>query len=1389
MAIGKEIKVVLTLDDKGFKVGIRDASGALQNFEKQATQAATSVKNVENHFASFGAKAHQLVTTMGMARFALMDLKDIFLSLPLAVLKTSGEVERLSKLMEGLSTETDTTKKRLEALNNTKFLFNMAQNAPFEVKALGDAFVKLKTGGIDPTNGSLKALVEGVAKFGGTSEQLKRAAIAIQQMGGKGVVSMEELRQQLGEAVPTAMQAMADGMNMSMAQLTKAVSQGTVSASMAMNKMLVVMGIQNAGAAKEMMSTWVGMLEQLKTKWELFKLAIGEEGMFDSAKAAVQDLMKAFGTDTAGSMARSIGRALNDAVVNVVAFTKEVIRLWDTIKMVGEAMLIYWGASKVAPILAGSIETMNKWRTAMLAGRDATLVSLADEASAKRAAAMQNARFLQERIDANQAEIAAEQQKAAALRAVRVQELREQIAANEAVMAVQRQRIADAAAAETARATSKAVALGNVAGLGTPEMRAEAAALSEKARQTKVAADQAEAYMRKLELQNGMLREEANLLAKSKAGLTDVALARQLENSHLQLSIDKYKQKAAAITEANRAMAMMQSATTTVISFIKSMVFSMNGLVLAITAAAYAWDYFSSKAKKAAEDAKNALNLSQTVERGKATREGIESAQRGIDNDKARVEGIDKEIKFLDPNSTNKQVQERIAKLRAERVTLVAQIEREQKAMRDALTQVARKDADAYASDLKGQAEDAADAAIKPFQEQRAKLVESFKQITKPTEAQQTAFNQSLQDLDVKALEAKRASLQKQATVYRQLVDAGKVTADQKAAYEKLIESLNKDATGVGEQIITRKAANVMMPGTKKGPENEPTDALLNKMNADENAVRRLGDRQEKMNADLIDISLLRQQATDEINMIMNQDRRLYEVHDPGDVQKAIDQLTQRKVLEEAVREQQAIFPKLEANRERLRQLQQTLADPGHVQAPKGEEEKLLVMLERIRHLAGDTGKALDPIIRDQRELLQTGGQIDIAQGLIEADKRVRQLRVDGVLDTRVRIMEEGRKEVADAEQKYKLLIEKAMQYDGDIEAITQRRTEEMRLLAEKQARALETPLQKLAREWNNGYEQILDATKSWAQGFLDTLTDMLTTGRGDWRKFLAGMLTDILQMNLKKEFGGAITGMFSGLGASLGNLLGIGKPGQMGPNDGPQLPGAVTNVAATAAGDAATQAAQKAAAESAKALADTTAQASGAMVEVSSTGLAQMGAATVTQALTTTTAAATDEVAMAATALMTDSTVTASLALMELAAAAATAAAGESAGSFFANGGVMSSSGSLPLKKYANGGIANKPQLAVFGEGSMNEAYVPLPDGRSIPVTMRSEGGAGGAQQGGADQTMVMINIEVNEADGSSSKTESGDTKVWSDVAEKVKAVVQQEIAKQSRPGGILYK
>ena len=106
-----------------------------------------------------------------------------------------------------------------------------------------------------------------------------------------------------------------------------------------------------------------------------------------------------------------------------------------------------------------------------------------------------------------------------------------------------------------------------------------------------------------------------------------------------------------------------------------------------------------------------------------------------------------------------------------------------------------------------------------------------------------------------------------------------------------------------------------------------------------------------------------------------------------------------------------------------------------------------------------------------------------------------------------------------------------------------------------------------------------------------------------------------------------------------------------------------------------------------------------------------------------------------------------------------------------FATGGVMTAKGPMTLKRYASGGIANSPQLAMFGEGSTPEAYVPLPDGRSIPVKMK----------GGGNDGNITVNVDAR---GTSVQ---GDNDQGARLGRAISAAVQQELIRQRRPGGLL--
>jgi len=79
-----------------------------------------------------------------------------------------------------------------------------------------------------------------------------------------------------------------------------------------------------------------------------------------------------------------------------------------------------------------------------------------------------------------------------------------------------------------------------------------------------------------------------------------------------------------------------------------------------------------------------------------------------------------------------------------------------------------------------------------------------------------------------------------------------------------------------------------------------------------------------------------------------------------------------------------------------------------------------------------------------------------------------------------------------------------------------------------------------------------------------------------------------------------------------------------------------------------------------------------------------------------------------------------------------------------FEKGGIMTPEGPLPLRRYDRGGIARSPQVALFGEGDRAEAYVPLPDGRHIPVRM----------QGGGDVTIINNSWTIKALDGADVKS-----------------------------------
>lgn len=106
------------------------------------------------------------------------------------------------------------------------------------------------------------------------------------------------------------------------------------------------------------------------------------------------------------------------------------------------------------------------------------------------------------------------------------------------------------------------------------------------------------------------------------------------------------------------------------------------------------------------------------------------------------------------------------------------------------------------------------------------------------------------------------------------------------------------------------------------------------------------------------------------------------------------------------------------------------------------------------------------------------------------------------------------------------------------------------------------------------------------------------------------------------------------------------------------------------------------------------------------------------------------------------------------------------------ANGGIAQGG----FRAFASGGIVTGPTLGLVGEGRYNEAVIPLPDGKSVPVNL---GGAGG---GGQITSNIVVNVN---SDGQSQSQQSGNGNA--ELGKKIEGAVKQVIVGELRPGGLL--
>ncbi|EMD1827416.1 TPA: phage tail tape measure protein [Klebsiella pneumoniae subsp. pneumoniae] len=1253
---------------------------------------------------------------------AARTVTDILFGWQKPIVEAAAEMQRMRVMLRGLNK--DKVNPGEAAAQDMQYIVNMAKNAPFAMQSLTDSFVKFRSAGLDPTDGSLKALVDSVARFGGDSELLKRAAVAVQQMSGKGVVSMEELRQQLGEAVPNAMKAMADAAGITMGELTKAVSSGTVEAKQALSLMFVGLRAENENAAKDMMQTYTGALAQLQTSFTLFADRVGQAGYLDSLTKGMKELSAVMNSAEGISFANSLGEGLTTAIDGLRELAQWLAKNQELVITLGK---IVAGMVAFKMLRAGILGVV---------GAGGQMLSTF----------MKMSTVIQTPF--------------------------------------------------TLGATA-VTRFNRAARMGLAPIPSLIFAI----------------------------RGAITGLKGAFAGLTAFIAANPIGAA--------FTVAAVAVAGLISYMTMLRSETSKVVDEIRKIPEAMTAAKRAQMA-----DYKERLDRQIAQKEQE-LNSGEKMVYGpgmagttiKIDRKKVESELSDLRKQRDRVSGtIDLGDTAVSKRLAKEAAESQIEKIRDENKDFSAKFV---KARQEALEKIQK------INDDKSLSDDEKNKLLGPLRETvnksylvpAQKLVESLSSRKTATEKQIAHFSDLLEKAKKEGNTEQVQKLQGSIRGYQEHLET--------VAQELTQAEFERDnAAKTGKGVKTNQGTVLGLGTSDKGADKALAQYMRNQMDS---AVyqRTLPDGTPMMDFEGKPIIGPKQLKT-QLNLQKASTASSLEKMSEKERAAAIAALTKAREQDAAAAERAgkrtANASERAAKREESAQqklaagFQKALDKADQLMGQMGESSKATVSFDQ----------SLRDVTKSLTDLANATPNEFISQEMVDqAKKRLADLRnatpeyremfnrrnveqmisawapeSDSIISAG--LMQSHEEKAAEFSDTYnrnlKALIElRDKATDPKIISLYNKQLNQL-VAAGNNAliKQTGTATQQLALEYENLADQIEGTWTDLFSGLTDTLTDFVVNGKMSISSLATSFLKDITNMVVKTQITLPLMNML-GMGttnagnAQSGNLMnGVASAIA---NQGVQLGNSGVSVAN---GDKSVGEATKETASGVNSM--------GQASQNAASGLSQAvnGVWDWTKSLFTGTDATKDQTkavnssilsmgnlstaagALAATFAMVGASSSSSSSRwlnfgLSLASTAVSAWAGSASSSSsepkpnvkkHANGGIFGKEGVVPLRAYQKGGIATSPQLAMFGEGSMNEAYVPLPDGRTIPVTLSAE--SAGKSTGNA-VSPVSIQINVTK-DGRTSESSSGsESNLWNGAARQIKSIVLETIAEEKRSGGSL--
>jgi tape measure domain-containing protein len=231
-------------------------------------------RNVGNYGSAFKGVGSQLSAAIPMVLGVGTALQAVSESL-----QVIDRMERLSLSLEAASSSSE------QFVQRQAFVKSLANQTGQDIEKLTQSYIGFSAATRGTYLEGIKAdkifssFSKAFAALGTSSATAERGLMAIQQMVSKGKVSAEELRQQLGEALPGAMKLFADALGVSTAELDKMLKDGKVLATDVLPK--VAEGLEKiyGDRAQRNLETMGGSWTNVTNQVKFFLDSLNNEGV------------------------------------------------------------------------------------------------------------------------------------------------------------------------------------------------------------------------------------------------------------------------------------------------------------------------------------------------------------------------------------------------------------------------------------------------------------------------------------------------------------------------------------------------------------------------------------------------------------------------------------------------------------------------------------------------------------------------------------------------------------------------------------------------------------------------------------------------------------------------------------------------------------------------------------------------------------------------------------------------------------------------------------------------------------------------------------------------------------------------------------------------------